>query len=197
MKKNTLIYLIALIIVVLIISLICFISNKNEITNQDEINKFVSESNLEILLDLANFNLTEYSDKNLLEVAMRLAEKNGHMNESVEGDYIQYVNQSTLHELIFELTNINIEAPIQIEDFYYVYDSENEYYYCIPLDFAKFEISKINHVYVTDNIYTVECVATKTEEDEIIEEKTITTKLKYMPNGSYTNYQILSQEISK
>ena len=99
------------------------------------------------------------------------------------------------YNIIYDLTNVIIEAPIQIEDFQYRYDSENEYYYCVPVAIPTYQIKNINHVYQGDNNYIFECSATKTEDGQIIEEKTFTTEIKHIDNSSYANYQLMKQKI--
>lgn len=196
MKKSVVVYLIVLVVVVALISLFAFSSgSKNEVKEEKDISKIVEDSNLEILLNLENFASNMYSEEKLLQVAMMYAEKNGYMNENSEEGYMEYVNRGELHAIMKELTNIQVEAPIQIEDFYFVYDSESDYYYCIPVDYSVYQISKINHVYKTADGYTIECVATKTQDGEITSEKTFTTKLKMLEDGSYVNYQVVKQEM--
>lgn len=195
MKKNILICLIVLIIIVILGVTFLLLNVKNELKSQDEKDKIVKDSNLEILLNLENFDTKNYSDEKLLEVSMLFAEKKGYLAESTEDFFIQYINQSELHDIINALTNISVEAPIQIEDFYYIYDSENEYYYIQPVNFPKYEISDINHVYKDDNKYTIECTAIMRLDNEIISKKNFITTLKLVENNSYTNYQIISQQI--
>lgn len=196
MKKNMLFYIIASIVVLLIVICIIVVSHKNEIINPDEILKVVSETNLESAINLGNFEKNNYSEKNLLAVAMKFAEKNGYMNETSDGIYVEYVNKSDLHDIINELTGISIDAPIQIEDFYYIYDSENEYYYNAGIEVPEYKVSKVNHVYKNDDSYVIECTAIKMEDGEIIANDKIVTKLKKNVDSSYTNYQVIKQEVS-
>lgn len=197
MKKNVLFYVIASVAVVLIIIGVIFLKNKNEITNSNEILNIVRETNLETILNLGNFEKDNYSEKDLLVVAMKFAEKNGYLNETEDGIYVEYVTKSDLHDIINELTGISIEAPIQIEDFYYVYDSENEYYYNAGVAITEYEISEIKHIYKNDEFYTIECTATKTEDGEIVANNEITTKLKKNADNFYVDYQVVKQEIVK
>lgn len=195
MKKNVLFYIAISVIVVLAIISIILLRYKNEITDSNEVLKIVSETNLESIIDLGNFEKNSYSEKDLLAVAMKFAEKNGYMNESSDGVYVEYVNKSDLHEIISELTGIVIDAPIQIEDFYYIYDSENEYYYNAGMEIPEYEISKIEHVYKDDDSYTIECSAIKMEDGEVIADDKIVTELKKNVDSSYANYQVIKQEI--
>lgn len=195
MKKSVLIYLIILVVVVAFISIFAFNSGKNEIKEESDISKVVEDSNLEILLNLENFASNMYSEENLLKTAMMFAEKNGYMSENSEDGYMEYINQAELHKIINELTNIKVEAPIQIEDFYFVYNSEKDFYYCIPVEYPIYKISKINNVYKNGNEITIECIATKTQDGEMNIEKEFTTKLKMIDDGSYAKYQVVKQEV--
>lgn len=197
MNKKVLFYVGASVIVLLMIIGIVAVKYKNEVTDPNEILKVISETNLETIINLGNFEKNNYSDKDLLAVAMKFAEKNGYMNETSEGIYVEYVSKSDLHEIISDLTGIVIDAPIQIEDFYYIYDSENEYYYNVGIEVPEYEISNVNHLYKNDDFYTIECTATKTEDGEIIAQNTVVTKLKKNIDSLYTNYQVINQEISK
>lgn len=195
MKKNVLFYIAISVIVVLVIISIILLRYKNEITDSNEVLKIVSETNLESIIDLGNFEKNSYSEKDLLAVAMKFAEKNGYMNENSAGVYVEYVNKSDLHEIISELTGVAIDAPIQIEDFYYIYDSENEYYYNAGMEIPEYEISKVEHVYKDDDGYTIECSVIKMEDGEIIADNKIVTELKKNVDSSYANYQVIKQEV--
>ena len=197
MKKNVVIIL-AVVVLSIIIGLSCFfiLNNKDEIKDSAEIQDIVDNSNLEILLNFKNFTPSEFSESSLLEVSMLLADKLGYKSETESGDYIEFVSTADIHKIIKDLTDITIEAPIQIEDFIYRYDSENDYYYFVPLgDNSLYKISNINHVYKSDDIYTIECTANKTIDGENTDENTFITKLKFVENNNYIKYQIISQEI--
>lgn len=195
MKKNTIVYLAVIVLLTAIISIFCFTKNKSQIKDTNEISEIVNNSNLELLLNLENFDEKNYSEEKLLIASMEYASKNGFMNETTEGMYIEYINKSELHDIIYELTNITVEAPIQIDDFYYVYDSENEYYYCVPISYPKYQITNINNIYQKDNIYTITCQAKKISDNEVIKEVSITTTLELIEDGFYTNYKIIKQKL--
>ncbi len=197
MKKNVVIIL-AVVVLSIIIGLSCFfiLNNNDEIKDNAEIQDIVDNSNLEVLLNFKNFAPSNFSESSLLEVSMLLADKLGYKSETESGDYIEFVSTADIHKIIKDLTDITIEAPIQIEDFIYRYDSENDYYYFVPLgDNSLYKISNINHVYKSDDIYTIECTANKTIDGETTAENTFITKLKFVENNNYIKYQIISQEI--
>ena len=196
MKKNIFTYLVVLIILTVLISLFFLFGGKNEITDTKEISKIVSDSKLELIHNLGNFSNEQHSYEKILQVAMLIASEKGYMNESTTNDYFEYVTKSDVHEIIKELTGMTIEAPIQIEGFYYQYDSENEYYYLRPSVPPLYKILNINKVYLDDNIYIIESTSTKTEDGKIIYDDNITTKLKFTDTNSYTKYQVIEQKIS-
>lgn len=195
MKKSVLIYLIILVIVVAVISIFAFSNNRNELKEENEISKIIEDSNLEVLLNLENFASNMYSEENLLKTVMIFGEKNGLMVENSDDGYIEYINKAELHKIISELTNIQIEAPIQIEDFYYVYNSEKDYYYSIPIDYPVYKLSEVKNVYQNGDEFVIECSATKMQDGEATLEKMFTTRLKKIDDGVYTKYQIVKQEM--
>ena len=195
MKKHTLIYIIVIFIIAIAISFTLTLG-KNEIKDETKISQIVQDSNLEILLTLGNFERANYEISKLLETSMKISEKIGCMNENVENGYIQYVNADELHEIITQLTGIQMEAPIQIEDFYYVYDSENEYYYCVPIIISSYSIDSINHIYENNGTFTIESSISKKQDGEIVDAKTVTTTLKYVEENTYAKYQIISQKFN-
>ena len=195
MKKSVFAYLIILVVIVASISFFAFNNNGSNLKEENEISKIIEKSNLEILLNLENYASNMYSEEKLLKTAMMFAEKNNYIVESSNDGYIEYINKTELHEIINELTNIKIKAPIQIEEFYFVYNSEKDYYYCIPIDYPTYKISKVKSVYQDKNEFTIECVATKIQDGEPALEKQFTTKLKKIDDGVYTKYQIIKQEI--
>ena len=196
MKKKTLIFIaLPIIFIVILVALICL--NKNEIKDTAEIQKIVADSNLELLLNLENFERENYSADKLLEVSMDFASQKNYMNETQEGELYEYVNQNELHDIIYALTGVTVEAPIQIENSLYVYDSENERYFLVPIEFAKYEITNINHIYKNDDTYTIECTAQKKQDGEVVEQKTFTTTFEKLPDSQYTQYQLQSQTVSQ
>lgn len=192
MKKKTLIF-IALPILFIIIITALILTNKNEIKDPTEIEKIVSDSNIELLLNFGNFDKENYSLEKLLEISMDFASKKNYLSETTEGEFFEYVNKDELHSIIYALTGITVEAPIEIEDALYVYDSENERYFLVPITLSKYELTNVEHIYKNDDIYTIECTAQKKEDSEIVDTKKFTTVFEYILDSSYTNYQLISQ----
>lgn len=192
MKKKTLIFIALPILFIILITALIML-NKNEIKDPAEIKKIVSNSNLELLLNLGDFSKENYSSEKLLEVAMNFASQKNYLSETTEGELYEYVNKDETHSIIYALTGITIEAPIEIEDSLYVYDSENERYFLVPVNLSKYELTSIEHIYKNDDTYTIECSAQKKEDGEIVDIKKFVTVFEYIADNSYTNYQLVSQ----
>lgn len=181
----------ALILIILLAT--CLLtSNEKQITNQNEIDLIKEEANLDTIINLDNFSKENYSEEKLLDVAMQYAAKLNLLNEaSVDDTYLQYIAKDELHNLIFELTGLRVVAPIEIEDFYYLYDSENEYYYWIGFSPAYYKISKINSIKRNGHTYTVNCSAEKSEDGEKISKDNITVRLELKKENQLIKYQVL------
>jgi hypothetical protein len=80
---------------------------------------------------------------------MRIAEKQGLYQTPEDGTYIEYVPKSTIHDIIFELTGIKIQEPIIIEDFFYAYKEDGDYYYVVPLGANWMELNEISKITYT------------------------------------------------
>ena len=195
--KKILIPSIALIFI-LTLTLILLCTNKpKEITSKAEIEVIKQDSKLDILVNLGNFSKENYSESKLLDVAMQYASKLNLMNElNNEYTYIQYVNKDDLHNLIFELTGLLIEAPIEINDFYYQYDSENSYYYYLGVSPSYYTVSNINSIVKYKDKYIINCTIDKLEDGEkkILDNVSIT--LTRNPNNSFITYQVESITIN-
>lgn len=189
--KKLIIPAIALILIILLAS--CFLfSNEKQITNQNEINLIVQESNLDTIINLDNFSKENYSEEKLLDVAMQYATKLNLLTETdANNTYLQYISKDDLHNLIYELTGLNTVAPIEIEDFYYLYDSENEYYYWIGFSPAYYKLTKINSITRNGNFYTINCTAEKSEDGEVVQKSNILVKLQYKKESQLIKYQII------
>ena len=188
-KKATILFTSVILIILLI--LIFIFNNGNTIKDENVINTIRTESNLDILVNLGNYSTSEYSDEKLLDVSMQLANKLGLLNEySDESNYIQYVTKDELHSIIFELTGITIEAPIEIEDFYYLYDSENDYYYYRPATPTYFSINKIDLLEKNGSNYTITCSISKKEDLETTTIENVQISLTKMSNNSLVKYKV-------
>lgn len=190
MKKKSLILGGVLTILVSII-LFALLSNNTTIKDEQTQSTLKNELDLDIIINLEKYSSEEYDESKLLDVAMQLASKKGLLQEfNDENTYIEYVSKDDLHSLILELTGITIEAPIEIEDFYYLYDSENEYYYYIPATPSYYKIDKINSMKETKNGYEINCSIEKNIDTEVLKVENVLIKLTTKPENSIIKYMI-------
>ena len=181
-------------------------TNKNpseksvEITDAEKIEKIKNDSYLNILLQIKNFDSLNVSYEPLLEAAMRIAGEQELYETPDNGAYVEYVPRSTIHKLIYELSGIRIDEPIIIEDFYYLYNQEGDYYYVVPIGSDWLELGQINSIQYTANEdqYVIKCSAENLTDYAI---KTtypeVELRLKYKPSNSYIKYQLSSINVGK
>jgi len=168
---------------------------KVEVT-EDMSNNIKQDSYLDILIQIKNFNNLNVNYEPLLEAAMRIASSQKLVVEPEEGVYFEYVPKDIVHDIIFELTGVRITEPIIIEDYYYQYDEEGDYYKIVPLgsNWLKLnDVTSISYVKEGDQ-YLVICSASGGDENigdvEIYPEMEI--RLKYKPSNKYVKYQVVS-----
>ena len=209
MNKKVLIILIAVIITIAFV----LINNNNstsndtsnskedkivEVTGVEQINKIKEESYLNTLLQIKTFDSLNVSYESLLEVAMRLAGTFNLYQVSEDDLYITYVPRSTIHELIYELSGVRIDNPIVIDDFYYLYDENEDYYYIIPSGSEWLDLTDITsiHYSASNDQYIIKCSAESISDYGI---KTIhpevEIRLKYKASSSYIKYQLVSIDV--
>lgn len=182
-----------LIIIIMIITIFSITSYPKKITSNTEIEVIKQDSNLDILINLGNFSKNNYQENKLLDISMQCAAKLNLMNETnVDDAYLQYVQKDDLHKLIFELTGLNIEAPIEIEDFYYLYDSENEYYYYIGASPNYYTVSNINSIKRKGNTYFIDCSIQKIDDGEKSIINNVSVTLTRNSENSFATYQVES-----
>lgn len=212
---NKKILIVALIVIVILISLIVFLNrdtntidpdtpstnvdntdeNKTvEVTNEEQIEQIKNNSYLNILLQIKTFDSLNISYEPLLEAAMRIAKELNLYQTPDNGTYIEYVPREIVHELIYELSGIKIEKPIVIEDFYYLYDANEDYYYVVPIGSNWLELTKVNSIHTSNSDqYIIKCSAESISDYSI---KTtypnIELRLKYKPANTYIKYQLIS-----
>lgn len=181
----------AVLIAIVAMFLCVLLSNRSNISDVQKQLELKDNFDLDIIVNLKEYTSTAYNEENLLDVAMQLAEKKGFISEfSDDTTYIQYVPKDELHLIIQELTGITIEAPIELEDAYYLYDSENEYYYCWPSTLYYYSVENIISVHKNNDTYEFVCTLEKNidGETERIENAVIT--LTEMPNNTTIKYRI-------
>lgn len=164
-----------------------------EVTDLEKIQKIKEDSFLNILLQIRTFDSLNVSYEPLLEAAMRIAGELDLYQIPQDGTYIEYVPRNTVHKLIYELSGIHVNEPIVIEDFYYLYDQEGDYYYIVPIGSDWLELKEISSIHYTStsNQYIIKCSAENLTDYSL---KTIypnvELRLKYKPSNTYIKYQL-------
>lgn len=180
----------SILIVAIVISLF-FVLNKDIFNKENEIDAFKEKSNLDIVVNLGNYTKDSFDDSKLLEVSMLLAKKFGLVNTYTEdSSLIEFVYKDELHKIMSELTGTIIEAPIEIEDFYYIYDSENDYYYYIPASPNYYSVSKLTSIDKSGNNYRALCDVSKKEDIETSVINNIQLDFTYVPKNKYIKFQV-------
>ncbi len=190
MKKQMIAYIAVLaVIIVAIVIIVCM--QTNTVKSNSDLTKIKEDFNLDIIINLGNFSKSNYDESKLLDVAMQLAEKNNLFNEYTdESTYIQYVPREDLHSIIKDFTGIELESPIEIEDFYYLYDSENDYYYYRPASPSYYKVKDITSTKISGNNYEIKCFATENIDSEIIESSDIEISITIQPNNNWIKYKV-------
>ena len=120
------------------------------------------------------------------------------MNEfSDESTFIQYVSREDLHSIIKDFTGITLESPIEIEDFYYLYDSENDYYFYRPASPSYFKVKEITSTKANGNDYSIKCFIAEDIADASVEAEDVTLSITTMPNNNWIKYRVNKIEVSK
>ena len=189
--KKFIIPIIALCFIIIFTCIILSINTTKEITSEYEIKTIKQDSNLDILVNLGDFSKDNYSERKLLDVAMLYAENLDLVNETNnESIYLQYVSKDDVHNLIYELTGITIEAPIEIDDFYYLYDSENSYYYFLGASPTYYKVSNIKNIKRNGNTFDINCSIEKIVDGELIIEDNVSIILNYISENSIIKYRV-------
>ena len=156
---------------------------------------------LNILVQIRTFDNLNVNYESLLEAAMRIAGSLDLYNEPNEGEYFEYVSRDLIHEIIYELSGIRITDPIIVEDFYYVYSEEGDYYKVIPIGSNWLELKKVNSIHYTTegDQYIIKCMASSSSEDygDVETFPNMELRLKYKPANKYIKYQVQSISAGK
>ncbi len=160
-----------------------------------------TNSYLNTLVQIKTFDSLNVNYEPLLEAAMRIASEQGLLQVPEEGIYFEYVPKDTVHQIIFELSGIRIDEPIIIDDFYYVYSEEGDYYYVVPIGSNWLELKEVKSIsYSKDgDQYVVKCSASGGSEDYggIESYENMEIRLKYKPANQYVKYQLVSINAGK
>ena len=168
---------------------------------EDMTAKIKEESYLEILLQIQSFDSLYLNYEPLLEAAMRIASVQGLIETQTDGVYLEYVPRNVVHDIIFELSGTTVTAPIVIDDFYYVYSEEGDYYYIVPIGVSWMELMDINSISYSKNQdqYVIKCAGNIGSEDSgiVTSYPEMEVRLKYKPNNKYVKYQLISIQAGK
>ena len=171
-----------------------------EVTD-DKVEKIKEEAYLGILLQIQAFDSLYTNYEPLLEAAMRIASEQGLLQVNSDGIYLEYVPRDVVHDIIFELSGVRVDEPIIIDDFYYLYDAEGDYYYVVPVGVYWMQLQDINTIMYSkqDDQYIINCSAKLGSEESgmITSYPDIELRLKYKPNNKYVKYQLISIQAGK
>ena len=160
-----------------------------------------TDSYLNTLVQIKTFDSLNVNYEPLLEAAMRIASEQELLQVPEEGIYFEYVPKDIVHQIIFELSGIRIDEPIIIDDFYYVYSEEGDYYYVVPIGSNWLELKEVKSIsYSKDgDQYIVKCSASGGSEDYggIESYENMEIRLKYKPANQYVKYQLVSINAGK
>ncbi len=163
---------------------------------EENIQKIKEESYLEILLQIQSFDSYNTNYEPLLEAAMRIARAQNLMEAQEDGMFLEYVPKTTIHDIIFELSGTRITEPIEIDDYYYLYDEAGEYYYVVPVGVNWMQLKNIDSMLYekTNDLYIINCSGKLgSQEDGVVTDfDDIEVKIKYKPNNKYIKYQLVS-----
>lgn len=166
-----------------------------EVTD-DKVEKIKEEAYLGILLQIQSFDALYTNYEPLLEAAMRIASEQGLLQVNSDGIYLEYVPRDVIHDIIFELSGVRVEEPIVIDDFYYLYDAEGDYYYVVPVGVYWMQLQDINTIMYSkqDDQYIINCSAKLGSEESgmITSYPDVELRIKYKPNNKYVKYQLIS-----
>ena len=190
MNKKHLILGVTLVALVAIF-LFVLLSNRSSISDIQKQLELKENFDLDIIVNLRNYTSEEYDEENLLDVAMQLAGKKGILSDfSDDTTYIEYVPKDDLHAIIQDFTGITVEAPIELEDAYYLYDSENEYYYCWPSTKYYYTVGNIISITKNGDTYEFTCTLEKNIDSEIETIENAVIKLTEMPENMIIKYRV-------
>ncbi|MBR4111084.1 MAG: hypothetical protein IKK43_05305 [Clostridia bacterium] len=171
------------------------------IEDKTEISKIVTDSFLDILIEVKNYDKKEINYEDMLEATMRISRELDLFEEmSTDTNFYEYVPENTIHSMIAELTGKKVNSPIVIEDFYYLYNEESKYYYVVPVGTDWIHIEDIKEVKKIKNgdFYVITC-STSFSEDGLTfyDSGDIKVTIKHCPDNKYIRYQLTSMEHSK
>ena len=94
----------------------------------------------------------------------------------------------------------HLEQRTKIEDFYYLYNEENKYYYVVPVGTDWIHIENVKEVKKTENgkYYTITCSTSFSEDGlSFYDSGDVKVTLKHCPENKYIRYQLVKMEHTK
>ena len=171
------------------------------VEDKNEISKIATDSFLDILIEIKNYNAKEINYEDMLEATMRISREFNLFEEiSTDTIFYEYVPENTIHSMITELTGKKINSPIKAEDFYYLYNEEEKYYYVVPVGTDWIHIEDIKEVKKIENgaYYTITCTTSFSEDGlTFYDSGDVKVTLKHCPENKYIRYQLVSMEHTK
>lgn len=190
--KKLLIVVVGIILMIGIIVTVIFNFKEVKLT-QEEIDKLVEDSYLNILVEIENYDPNNYDKEKLLDAGMRIANKLelAKMPTDEQSNW-QYVLHNDMVKILSELTGIQMNKPIIIEEYkyYYPYNEEKQCYEIIPMGTDWVGIGEIKSVTKKGNTYYIECSADNIPENIYVD--SVKLQLEYMPQNEFVKYQIKS-----
>lgn len=171
------------------------------ITNVEQFSNIVTDSFLDILIDAKEFDASNINYEEMLQIAMRVSGELNLLKEmSSETNFYEYVPENTIHEMIAELTGKKVSTPIDIEDFYYLYNETEKYYYIVPVGTDWIHINEVKEIRNVNSgeYYIITCSTTFSEDGYSFNDAgDITVTLKHCPQNKYIRYQLINMEHAK
>lgn len=171
------------------------------VENKSEISKIVTDSFLDILIEAKNYNDKEINYEDMLEATMRISRELNLFEEmSTDTNFYEYVPENTIHAMITELTGKKVDSPIKVEDFYYLYNEEEKYYYVVPVGTDWIHVEEIKEVKKIKNgeFYSITCSTSFSEDGmTFYDSGDVKVTLKHCPENKYIRYQLVSMEHTK
>ena len=162
---------------------------------------FQKKTILILLIEIKNYNAKEINYEDMLEATMRISREFNLFEEiSTDTIFYEYVPENTIHSMITELTGKKINSPIKAEDFYYLYNEEEKYYYVVPVGTDWIHIEDIKEVKKIENgaYYTITCTTSFSEDGlTFYDSGDVKVTLKHCPENKYIRYQLVSMEHTK
>ena len=186
------------IIVVIFLLLLCIVAMlfipKEEKLTEEDINKIIKDSYLDILVDMGTYSKEEPHNQIVQEAAMRIAcELNLKQFDETKSNY-EYVTNDNIKKIVSELTGTKLETPITVDyhKYYYPYNEELDVYEIIPMGTDWIHLGEIRSIEKDGNIYKLDCIAKLQEGDYYSYIDSVKIELEYKPKNEVIKYQINS-----